>query len=1027
MKLNVNAISDELKLFLNQQQDFVVVLESMGASIEMGIEYQIIFANTFCVKNSVFKNQHPNIHLGQAFPDLILSDFLDKLSLIQITGKQLTVEHPIDFLGREFWLKTKVVKLSDYQLLCTSENITSSKIKEQQSAEMNLMLNEAHEILNMNCWELDLQTKVITTNSDFSKIFDFDNKCKSISLETYYSLMLPSLVDDARQFLITQIINRQSFAIEREFITHNGTHKYIEITGKPIYQLEKCKKIIGTFRDITQRKEAETLQINTEEKLSEAMILLKMGSWEFDLSTKKHFYSKELSEILEYDSPINFYSFEEYFSHVDESEKENSLSNYAKVTTRKNNLHVDRKLISKKGNIKYVEFVSKSLESDQTKIFGTFRDITEKKIQELKLLENDKRLNEAHHILKTGTWEYNSTTRSISFSDETYRLINGKIPQNLHIADYFKFVNPELREQYFSIFLDATTKNQSLKSINHLCFEDGSFKFIEIIGNPASYNKSNTKFNGTFRDVTDDFVKDAAIKDSEEKFKLLFESNPTIYFTLDENGFIISINQFGIDYFGYVKEEIVGHHVSKVFYTEDSKKAIKNLELLKYSDNDFLQWEIRKVKKTGEIIWVKETARLAKSRHGKTIYLIVCEDITSEILNRNLIRKKQQELIWAKEKAEEAALEKQQFASIMSHEVRTPLNAVIGMTNILLMDNPRDNQVQELNTLKFAAESLLSLVNDILDFSKIESGKVNLEQITFDLPVMVTNLRNSYQFKADEKNIKINAIIDETIPHQLIGDPTRLAQILNNLVSNAIKFTSKGYVDISIRTLITQGSNTTIRFEISDSGIGIPADKHATIFESFSQANSDTTRKYGGTGLGLTITKKLIELHQSSIFIDSEPGKGSTFYFDLTFEISSEKLLPVPNFEELGEKNIVGKKILLVEDNPFNQLIATKFLEKWSAIVETAENGRIALEILSKTNDFDLILMDIQMPELDGIQTTKAIRKLDDIALQRIPIIALTAVAMENDKEKFLNDGMNDYISKPFNPSELYKKILQFF
>jgi CheY-like chemotaxis protein/two-component sensor histidine kinase len=349
------------------------------------------------------------------------------------------------------------------------------------------------------------------------------------------------------------------------------------------------------------------------------------------------------------------------------------------------------------------------------------------------------------------------------------------------------------------------------------------------------------------------------------------------------------------------------------------------------------------------------------------------------------------------------------------------------MTNILLMDNPRDNQVQELNTLKFAAESLLSLVNDILDFSKIESGKVNLEQITFDLPVMVTNLRNSYQFKADEKNIKINAIIDETIPHQLIGDPTRLAQILNNLVSNAIKFTSKGYVDISIRTLITQGSNTTIRFEISDSGIGIPADKHATIFESFSQANSDTTRKYGGTGLGLTITKKLIELHKSSINIDSEPDKGSTFYFDLSFEISSEKLLPVPNFEELGEKNIIGKKILLVEDNPFNQLIATKFLEKWSAIVETAENGRIALEILSKTNDFDLILMDIQMPELDGIQTTKAIRKLNDIALQRIPIIALTAVAMENDKEKFLNDGMNDYISKPFNPSELYKKILQFF
>ncbi|MEY4875529.1 MAG: hypothetical protein RL708_678, partial [Bacteroidota bacterium] len=569
------------------------------------------------------------------------------------------------------------------------------------------------------------------------------------------------------------------------------------------------------------------------------------------------------------------------------------------------------------------------------------------------------------------------------------------------------------------------SKNQSFKIINHLCFDDGSYKYVEIIGNPTSYQKNNKNFNGTFRDITDDWMKDAALKDSEEKFKLLFDSNPTIYFTLDENGFIISINQFGIDYFGYTKDEIVGHHVSKVFYTEDAKKAMKNLELLKYSSNDFLQWEIRKVKKTGEIIWVKETARLAKSRHGKSVYLIVCEDITSEILNRNLIRKKQQELMGAKEKAEEAALEKQQFASIMSHEVRTPLNAVIGMTNILLMDNPRDNQIQELNTLKFAAENLLMLVNDILDFSKIESGKVNLEKITFDLPIMVNNLKNSYQFKADEKGIKINLIVDESIPHQLLGDPTRISQILNNLVSNAIKFTEIGFVDISIRAIQQLNGSVKIRFEIADSGIGIPMEKHQSIFDSFSQANSDTTRKYGGTGLGLTITKRLVELHNSKIFIDSDLGKGTTFYFDIDFIVSFEKLLPIINFNDYSDTKIAGKRILLVEDNPFNQLIATKFLAKWNAIVDTAENGKIALEKLNSNSNYDLILMDIQMPVMDGIATTKAIREHQDISLQSIPIIALTAVAMENDKEKLLKDGMNDYLSKPFNPTDLYKKIIQ--
>ncbi|MFM2226382.1 MAG: hypothetical protein RJA07_2584 [Bacteroidota bacterium] len=1025
MKLTVESISDELKFYLNQLQEYVVALETDGNNFDTSPQFKICFANSFAIKHSIFNNHIPNINLFQAFPDLMLNDISEKLLQVIATGKQSTIEHAIDFNNKEYWLSTKLVKVSNTLLLTFSENITEKKSKESHKDEMNQMLNEAHRILNMNCWSLDLPTKVIRSNSDFSKIFEFDYKCFELSLDEYYGLLLPESVEDAKQLLHQHIISGAPFVIERTFITSKGNYKYIEITGKPIYHFDTCNKVIGTFRDITKRKEEEAIHISTEAKLTEALNLLRMGSWEFDLANKKYFYSKQLSEILEYDTPIEFNSFDEYFSHVVDEEKGISLENYSKLTLKADSIHVDRKLISKKGNIKYVEFVSKPLEKNQSKIFGTFRDITEKKLQELRMVENDKRLKEAHHILKTGTWEYNSENQIIQFSDESYRLINGKIPQQLHIADYFKFVNCKLREKYFQSFIDSTSKNQSFKIINHLCFEDGSWKYIELIGNPTSYQKNNKNFNGTFRDITDDWMKDAALKDSEEKFKLLFDSNPTIYFTLDENGFIISINQFGIDYFGYTKDEIVGHHVSKVFYTEDTKKAMKNLELLKYSSNDFLQWEIRKVKKTGEIIWVKETARIAKSRHGKSIYLIVCEDITSEILNRNLIRKKQQELIGAKEKAEEAALEKQQFASIMSHEVRTPLNAVIGMTNILLMDNPRDNQIQELNTLKFAAENLLMLVNDILDFSKIESGKVNLEKITFDLPIMVNNLKNSYQFKADEKGIKINSIIDESIPHQLLGDPTRISQILNNLVSNAIKFTEIGFVDISIRAIQTSNESVKIRFEIADSGIGIPVEKHQSIFDSFSQANSDTTRKYGGTGLGLTITKRLVELHNSKIFIDSDIGKGTTFYFDIDFVISFEKLLPINNFNDYNNTKIAGKRILLVEDNPFNQLIATKFLEKWNAIVDTAENGKIALEKINLNSSYDLILMDIQMPVMDGIAATKAIREHQDISLQCIPIIALTAVAMENDKEKLLKDGMNDYISKPFNPADLYKKIIQ--
>ena len=432
------------------------------------------------------------------------------------------------------------------------------------------------------------------------------------------------------------------------------------------------------------------------------------------------------------------------------------------------------------------------------------------------------------------------------------------------------------------------------------------------------------------------------------------------------------------------------------------------------------------MKKSGEIIWVKETARLAKNNEGEDIFLIVCEDITSEVINRALVRKKHEELIHAKEKAESAATEKQQFASIMSHEIRTPLNAVIGMTNLLLMENPRPDQVEELNTLKFAAENLTMLVNDILDFSKIEAGKVALEKIPFDLRHLTHNLKNSYQYKATEKGIGIQTIIDEEIPADLLGDPVRIGQILNNLVSNSIKFTEKGYVEISMRKLQHDKENEVkIRFEIVDTGIGIPKEKQALVFESFSQANSDTTRKYGGTGLGLTITKKLIELHKSEILLSSEYGKGTTFYFDLLFEKAPILFSESKQDIHFVEKNIEGKRILLVEDNPFNQLIATKFLQKWKVIVDTAENGKIALKKLD-INTYDLILMDIQMPEMNGIETTKFIRSHENTLLQKIPIIALTAAAMENDKEKLLQDGMNDYVSKPFNPNDLYKKIAQY-
>jgi CheY-like chemotaxis protein/two-component sensor histidine kinase len=351
------------------------------------------------------------------------------------------------------------------------------------------------------------------------------------------------------------------------------------------------------------------------------------------------------------------------------------------------------------------------------------------------------------------------------------------------------------------------------------------------------------------------------------------------------------------------------------------------------------------------------------------------------------------------------------------------MNAVIGFTHLLIQQDPKPEQVEFLKFLKFSAENLLILINDILDFSKIESGKVEFENVDFSIKDLISNIRLASLQKANEKNIQLKLMMDHDLPNAVIGDPVRLGQILTNLISNAVKFTSVGKVTVSASLARKTAKHSTIDFEIADTGIGIPPEKIDNIFESFTQASSDTTRKYGGTGLGLTITKRLLELLGSEINVTSQPGKGSVFYFSLTFENSDKKLkdeLIPENFQEL--KELHGVKILIAEDNQINVILAKQFMKNWGVECDIAENGERAL-MLVKTNDYDMVLMDLQMPEMDGYRTTEEIRKLPEEKYQSLPIIALTASAMLDIKDRAFTVGMNDYISKPFNPNELHRKI----
>lgn len=394
-----------------------------------------------------------------------------------------------------------------------------------------------------------------------------------------------------------------------------------------------------------------------------------------------------------------------------------------------------------------------------------------------------------------------------------------------------------------------------------------------------------------------------------------------------------------------------------------------------------------------------------------------------KIANTKLIEQAN-DLKKAKEIAENASKAKAEFLSIMSHEIRTPMNAVIGMTHLLIDDSPRPDQMEYLNTLKFSGTSLLNLINDILDFSKIESGKLSIEHIDFNLHELIRGITHSLGIKGHDKNVVVKYHYDPDMQKIYNGDPVRLGQILTNLVGNAVKFTEHGSVELRVEKINDQEIN----FQVIDTGIGIPEDKQSLIFEQFSQSSVDTTRKYGGTGLGLTITKKLLNLMNTEIHLTSTPGKGSTFYFSLPLK-PSINILKTMTEDSPGKpktfKNLSGLRVLVAEDNKINQVIARKFLEKWEIQTVVVNDGQEVLEKIGKEN-FDVILMDIHMPELDGIETTRIIRKSDNPAIADLPIIALTASALEEEIKMILEAGMNDIVTKPFDPLTLYQMIARY-
>ncbi len=426
----------------------------------------------------------------------------------------------------------------------------------------------------------------------------------------------------------------------------------------------------------------------------------------------------------------------------------------------------------------------------------------------------------------------------------------------------------------------------------------------------------------------------------------------------------------------------------------------------------------------------QKSITFGKVTTGLSIALIIILSLLALSLFKNnnlrakandLLKDKNIELTLAKEKAERASLAKAQFLSTITHELRTPLYAVTGLTHLLLEENPKPNQKEHLNSLKFSGEYLLSLINNILDLNKLEANKVEIEKTTFSLKKRINDVLVALKKTAEDRKNSLHFEFDESIPEKLIGDPLKLSQVLINLIGNSVKFTQNGKVTIRVQINKSTKDKVDLRIEVEDNGVGISKKKQKSIFETFNQGSLQINRKFGGSGLGLSIVKNLLELMNSKIYLESTLGKGSKFWFDISFNISEK------SNDELGAENVKYKidyaalenvSILVVEDNKINQMITKKILEKNKMVCLVADNGMDAIKMVHE-NNFELILMDIHMPGISGIETTQKIREFN----KQLPIIALTAVTIDENLDEFYKAGFNEIIPKPFKPEDFFEKI----
>jgi PAS domain S-box-containing protein len=579
----------------------------------------------------------------------------------------------------------------------------------------------------------------------------------------------------------------------------------------------------------------------------------------------------------------------------------------------------------------------------------------------------------------------------------------------------------------------AAVATRSIYKVEHrLRTTDATFRNMMVRAVPIVVDDGSiVQWIGVHTDITAQRQTEAALQRSAEEFRVLAEAMPQIIWVTRPDGWHTHFNQRWMDYTGISLEDSLGHGWLSTFHPEDQPVAAERWKQANDSGQPYeIEYRLRSA--DGNYRWMLGRGLALRDAAGVIVkWFGTCTDIHNlklaeqEVSQANLaLRESTAELHAAKKAAEAASRTKSEFLANMSHEIRTPMNGILGMTDLTLDTELSAEQREYLGMVKTSGQALLGLINSILDFSKIEAGKLELEAIDFSLRETIAHMCKPLVLRAQQKGLEMRTEIANEVRDNLIGDPLRLRQIVLNFADNALKFTEHGSVTVRIGCEADGESEQCLHFAITDTGIGIPLEKQAIIFEAFAQVDSSTTRNYGGTGLGLAIASQLIDQMGGRVWIESAAGEGTTFHFTARFRVASAaRMLTLASHQEadslgLESESTTPLRILLAEDNAINRALATAILVKRRHVLVQAKNGREAVEAVARES-FDLIFMDVQMPEMDGFEATARIRAIETPLGRHTPITAMTAHAMTGDRERCLDAGMDHYISKPLQKAEL--------